>query len=97
MCIHLKPAEEYIKSKGIPEFWRGQPWTNNCREWVYFDCLFSPLDLKNKLGLDDCVTIHDYYDIKAGSERGLFCEICKDGVMGIHPDSGNTPGKPSVS
>jgi hypothetical protein len=96
MCIHLQPAEAYIKSKGIPEFWRGQPWTDNCREWIYFDCFFNPAELKAKLKLDECVQVHDYFDIKAGSERGLVCDTCKDGVMGIHPDSGYGASKPVI-
>jgi hypothetical protein len=87
MCEHLIKAEEYIKSKGIPEYWRGQPWTDNCREWIYFDCRFDPAALKEKLALDPCVQVHDYFDIKAGAELGLYCSICKDGVMGVHPKS----------
>lgn len=88
MCQHLKKAEEYIRASGVKEYWRGQPWTDNCREWIYFDALFDPADLKEKLQLDACVGVHDYFDPKAGSEFGLFCRVCKDGVMGLHPQSG---------
>jgi hypothetical protein len=87
MCEHLKKAEDYIKSKGIKESWRGQPWTENCREWIYFDCVLSPQNLKTKLQLEDFVQVHDYSDTKAGSELGLICSICKDGIMGMHPES----------
>lgn len=93
MCEHLIKVEEYIKSKGIPEYWRGQPWTANCREWIYFDCLLSPKDLIDKLKLDPCVQVHDYFDIKAGAELGLFCTVCKDGVMGVHPQGPGASAK----
>jgi hypothetical protein len=93
MCEHLQSAENYIKSKGIPEYWRGQPWNKNCREWGYFDCRLSPESLIKKLQLDSCVRVHDYFDIKAGAEFGLFCTICKDGVMGVHPKSSGAKDK----
>jgi hypothetical protein len=96
MCIHLKAVEDYIKQQGIVEYWRGQPWTRNCREWIYFECVFSPTQLKAKLGLDACVDIHIYNDIKAGSEQGLICNECKDGVMGLHPESSLASARPLV-
>ena len=51
MCIHLKPLEDYLKKLGIAETFRGQPWSENCREWVYFDCVLNPESLKTKLKL----------------------------------------------
>ena len=38
LCDHLKPLEAELKQSGIKEAYRGQAWSHNCREWVYFDC-----------------------------------------------------------
>lgn len=86
MCIHLQPLENYLVSKGIVETWRGQPWTKNCREWIYYECVLQTEKLKTKLHLGKCVETHDYADIKAGTELGLVCTLCHDGIMGRHPD-----------
>ena len=96
MCVHLKTVEEYIKQKGIPENWRGQPWSRYCREWIYFECVFSPTQIKTKFRLHSCVEAHIYHDIKAGSEQGLVCTKCNDGVMGLHPQSDSASSKPLV-
>ena len=29
--------EQALIARGIRENYRGQPWSMNCREWVYFD------------------------------------------------------------
>jgi hypothetical protein len=65
MCIHLKQLEDYITSKGITETWRGQAWTNNSREWIYFACILETQVLKKKLQLEPCIETHDYFDIKS--------------------------------
>ncbi len=96
MCIHLQKAEDYIKASGLRESWPGQAWSLNCREWIYFNCSFSPAKLIEKPGPEDCVTIHDYYDIKVGAELGLFCESCKDGIMSIHARDGIASSKPTI-
>ena len=87
MCIHLKPLEDYLKTKGIAEIYRGQVWSKNCREWIYYDAVLDPKSLKAKFHFDDTILIHDYEDIKVGSELGLICTICNDGIMGAHPKS----------
>jgi hypothetical protein len=87
MCEHLHSAEQYLRASGAVEVWRGKPWQNNCREWIYFNCLFDPVALKQTLQLDSFIGMHDYFDIKGGAERGLFCTVCRDGLMGIHPES----------
>ena len=96
MCEHLVRVEDYIKAKGFPEIWRGQPWTKNCREWVYFDVVLDPLEIRHKLHLAACVEVHRYADIKGGFELGLFCSRCLDGVMGLHPDAPGADRKPKV-
>jgi hypothetical protein len=85
MCEHLKSVEDYIVSIGVKETFRGQAWSNNCREWVYFSCILKPKELINKFRLSSFIKIHDHFDLKSGSEFGLVCELCKDGIMGLHP------------
>ena len=96
MCEHLIRVEDYLKARGAVESWRGQPWTDNCREWVYFEAILNPSEIRHRLHLDACVEVHDYYDIKAGSELGLVCTRCQDGVMGMHPESSSAAGKPII-
>lgn len=93
MCIHLKPLEDYLKKLGIAETFRGQPWSENCREWVYFDCVLNPESLKTKLKLGKSVVVWNYEDIKVGSELGLECKKCKDAIIGPHPNSNYSNNK----
>lgn len=87
MCIHLKPLEDYLKSLDIKETYRDKVWSKNCREWIYFDAVLKPQKLKAKFHFDDTIYVHDYQDIKVGSELGLVCDTCKDAIMGLHPNS----------
>ncbi|MFN3665142.1 MAG: hypothetical protein ACK4S0_03225 [Sediminibacterium sp.] len=87
MCEHLDILENYLIEKGIVETFRGQSWSNNCREWIYYKCVLSTEKLKNKLKLNDCVKTHEYIDIKIANELGLVCTICHDGIMGLNPKS----------
>jgi hypothetical protein len=43
--------DHYIKSKNIKEIFRGQAWSKNCREWVYYDCILNIDKLKEKFNL----------------------------------------------
>jgi hypothetical protein len=88
MCEHLLVLDAELKAKGIKETFRGEPWSKNTREWVYYDCVFSLDKIKNRLNFPDCVVIHVNDDIKSGKEAGFYCELCKDGVIGIHPEFG---------
>ena len=96
MCEHLQPVTDYLKKESIPVTYRGQPWSKNCREWVYYDCVLKPEELKAKFGLERMVVVHDYEDVKVGSELGLVCNECWDGVIGIHPKSPAAIGKPKI-
>ena len=69
MCIHLKPLENYLQTQGIAETYRGQVWSKNCREWIYYDAVLNPQKLKEKFQFDDTIKIHDYEDIKVGSAQ----------------------------
>lgn len=66
----------------------GQPWTDNCRTWVYFDGVLPIDDLADR-GLYDptVVTVHANLDPRSGTERGLCCSVDHDGLMGLLPPS----------
>ena len=83
VCRHLIALEEEIKKAGARETTRGQVWTRNCREWVYYDVVLDVFALAERLNLPACVKVHENLDCKSGTERGFYCEECKDGVMGL--------------
>lgn len=86
MCEHLQAAENHLKNIGAKETFRGQPWSDNCREWVYFDCVLDTEALKSKFNLPSFVTTYENTDPKSGTEYGLVCDRCKDAIMGNHPN-----------
>ena len=88
MCEHLAALESELKNKGIKETFRGKAWSENCREWIYYDCVLSIEKLRRRLDLPDSVKIHINDNNKSGTEAGFYCELCKDGIMGIHPNFG---------
>ena len=73
---------------GIPETHRGQVWSDNCREWVYFDCILDLRSLRERFRLDEIVEDHDHRGTHDGCERGFYCSRCHDGIMGAHPSQG---------
>ncbi|MBZ5520698.1 MAG: hypothetical protein LAP21_00430 [Acidobacteriia bacterium] len=83
-CEHLKALEEAIIAAGMRETYRGQAWSNNCREWVYFDCYIDIEAVRKKFTLADCVHDHIHRGTHDGRERGLECTICHDGIMGSY-------------
>ena len=85
VCEHLRPLEEALIAAGIPETYRGQAWSKNCREWVYFECVLNRASLRKRFNLPDCVVDHEHLGTHDGQEAGFVCETCKDGVMGRHP------------
>ena len=84
-CEHLRPLEQELTAAGIKETYRGQAWSDNCREFVYFDCVLDRESIRRRLKLADCVRDSDYLGTHMGSEYGFYCEQCQDGIMGIHP------------
>ena len=82
LCEHLKDIESDIIESGIAETYRGSPWTENCREWVYFDVVLDVKKIIEKYQSAPCVVIHENLDPKSGQERGVFCELCHDAIMG---------------
>jgi hypothetical protein len=86
MCEHLAQLEQVLLDRGIPVTFRGQPWTTNCREWVYFDCYLDLELIRRRLRLAPCVHDHINLDTKSGEERGFVCTEHHDAVMGVpHP------------
>jgi len=84
MCEHLKELEDELKAKGIKETFRGEAWSSNCREWVYYDCYLDCNSIRNRLKLPDFVEHSFNDDPRSGLEEGFFCKVCLDAVMGYH-------------
>ncbi len=85
VCECLAKLEQALLNAGIKETYRGQAWSQNCREWVYFDCVLDLPSLRERFGLSDLVKDHEHRGTHDGSERGFVCSECQDGVMGVHP------------
>ncbi len=83
LCEHLAPIEAELKQRGLAETFRGQAWSDNCREWVYFGCVLDVADLRRRHSLAPCVVDHENRDPRSGTERGLYCTEHHDGIMGL--------------
>jgi hypothetical protein len=81
-CEHLRQLEKALQENGFSETYRGQAWSENCREWVYFDVVFDIERTRQEFALSPCVRVHENLDERSGTERGFFCETCQDGIMG---------------
>lgn len=84
VCDHLADLERSLIDGRIPLTYRGQPWTSNCREWVYFACWLDRTAIRSQFALADCVRDHDHLGTHDGQEAGLVCEKCNDAIMGAH-------------
>jgi hypothetical protein len=85
VCAHLAAVEAEVVASGAKETYRGQPWSDNCREWVYFDVVLDVDALRRRLKLAPCVEVHENTDPRSGTERGLVCTRHQDGVIGLLP------------
>ncbi len=94
MCDHLQPLEAELIQRGIPETYRGQAWSDLCREWAYFNCFLDLAALRQRLHLPDCVEDHANEDPRSGTERGFFCREHWDGIMGHLQPSPRYPTVP---
>jgi len=83
-CKHLIKLEEDIIRLGIVETFRGKAWTENCNEWIYFDCYLETESLCKKYDFASCVIEHTNEDPRSGAENGFVCIECKDAIMGYH-------------
>jgi hypothetical protein len=84
VCEHLAPLEAALIESGMRETFRGATWSDNCREWVYFDVQLDTEALQARFQLPDCVAVHVNHDPKSGQERGFVCNTCNDAVMGLY-------------
>lgn len=82
LCACLAPLEREIIASGAVETSRGQAWSRNCREWVYFDLVFDIEALTSRFSFPPSVATHENTDPKSGLERGLVCNQHHDAVMG---------------
>lgn len=83
-CEHLRQLEAEIIAAGIRETYRGKAWSDDCREWVYFDCYLDRDSIRKHRALADCVVDHEHLGTHDGQEAGFVCARCRDGVMGLH-------------
>jgi hypothetical protein len=95
VCEHLVALETELAAMGVKETFRGQAWSKNCREWVYFDCYLDRESLRDRIPFDPCVLDHDHLGTHDGQEAGFVCEIHKDAIMGVH--EAHRSGKETVS
>ena len=84
ICQHLRRLEAELIDRGIPETFRGKAWTQNCREWVYYNCYLDTKKLLQRLPLSGCVTEHVNDDVRSGTERGLYCAEHHDAIVGLY-------------
>jgi hypothetical protein len=91
ICDHLRPLEEELKRLGVKETYRGQAWSSNCREWIYFDCFLDTESLRRRFELPTFVESHVNDDAKSGQERGLVCREHKDAVIGLYEPRPDRP------
>ncbi|HWB19947.1 MAG TPA: hypothetical protein VG711_06580 [Phycisphaerales bacterium] len=90
-CPHLRQLESAIQQQSIRETFRGQAWSRNCREWVYFDCWLDLPAIRKTFPLVDCVKDHLHKGTHDGEERGFVCEQCHDAIMGRYEKTGSIP------
>lgn len=91
VCTHLEAIERAILARGIRETFRGAPWSENCREWVYFDCYIDLEALQRNFRWFNCLTTHEHRGTHDGSERGVTCVACKDAIMGRYEPAAGIP------
>jgi len=83
VCEHLSELEAAILARNIGETFRGQPWSKNCREWVYFDAYLDLPAIRKSFALNACVQDHVHRGTHDGQEAGLVCSACHDAVIGL--------------
>lgn len=92
VCEHLRGLEMELSHSGIAETFRGQAWSDNCREWVYFDCFLDLSALRERLQFGNTVIDHSHLGTHDGQEHGFVCQQCNDAIMGIHPEMARLAG-----
>jgi hypothetical protein len=85
LCEHLTPLEHELHAAVIQETFRGQAWSSNCHEWVYFACFLDRPTIRARMQLAECVKEHEHRGTHDGQEAGFVCAACNDAIMGVHP------------
>ena len=93
-CVHLIAVETALIDAGVRETFRGQAWSENVREWVYFDITLDLARLRRTFDLPDFIEEHRHKGTHDGQEAGVVCTHCQDGVMGHHPSYRSHPTFP---
>jgi len=75
ICEHLRPLEQAMLARGIRETFRGQAWSMNCREWVYFDCFIDAASVRASFAMDDCVYEHLHRGTHDGQEASSVLSV----------------------
>ena len=83
VCQHLLELESVLVQSGIAVTFRGQAWSRNCREWVYFDCFLNTSLIRQEFHLAACVRDHTHRGTHEGSEHGLVCTEHQDALVGL--------------
>lgn len=86
VCEHLSALEQELLAREIEETFRGQAWSDKCREWVYFACVLDLPALRARLNFAPSVADHVHRGTHDGAEAGFVCNECNDAIMGGHPD-----------
>ena len=88
-CKHLRALEQDLINNSVEITFRGKAWSKNCREWVYFDRVFDDAEaLIKQFNLDrKYVRVHKHIGTHDGTEIGVKCIQCHDGIMGRLPSS----------
>lgn len=97
VCKHLRDIETALIDAGVMVTQRGQVWSDNCREWVYFACRLDCDALLARHEVGPSVRVHRNDDARSGLELGIECTECHDALMGQHPDvPGEWPAFPTT-
>ena len=83
VCEHLINLDQELSSSFANETSRGKAWTNNCREWVYYDVVLDISSLENRFNFSSCIEIQENNDPRSGLEKGFVCKTCNDAIMGL--------------
>jgi hypothetical protein len=84
LCQHLAQLEQELLAANIPVTFRGQAWSSNCREWVYFACWLDRQSIRSRIVFPEFVKDHVHRGTHDGQESGLVCAQCNDAVMGLY-------------
>lgn len=83
-CVHLQPLVDAMKRAHIEATPTSSPYGDD-NTWWACHCTFDAVGLRRRLGLDPCVTYHEYNGMAAGSDATWTCSEHNLVLMGPHP------------